>query len=79
MSVVDCSLTSVNKICAENNVKNYPEFVFYHAWQQNSIGIKKESVKSSNEQFMRATIDFIELQRHWPTNWPVLSPYTYKF
>jgi hypothetical protein len=78
-SVVDCSLTSINKICIDNNIKNYPEFVFYHAWQEKSTGRKKESFKSSNDQFMRATIDFMELQRHWPSNWPILSPFTYAY
>ena len=76
LAVVDCNETSLLEICDFNRIKTYPEFVFFHAWQQRAVGIKKENVSLSNEQFMISTIDFFEKQRHWPLEWPSLAAYT---
>ena len=69
----------MNTVCEKMNITSFPIFKLYHAKTQRFEGINKESEKSRSEQFMRATIDFIEHQRHPPREWPNLSPYKYEF
>jgi hypothetical protein len=70
--------TIINRVCHKMNLSVYPVFKLYHAKTHRLEGIDKESEESRSEQFMKATIDFIEHQRHPPREWPSLYPYTYE-
>ena len=65
-----------NEICWSNAVLMYPMFMLYHARTRSILGVRKETLDSRSEQFMKTTIHFLENQRHPPTAWPKLLPYT---
>lgn len=77
VAAIDCAFDINDKICWENNILEFPQFRFYHARTENKIGVRKEDENSRSEKFMRATIDFIEKQRHPPRDWPRLTSYMY--
>ena len=79
VAALDCVFEDewVNEICDGNDVDEYPQFRLYPARETNIKGLKAESEKSRTEDFMKTVINYIEIQRHPPKEWPKLQEFKY--
>ena len=78
VAALDCVLENQweNEICDDNGVNWYPQIRIFGVKAKNVTGATIGNEKTSVDEFMKNVIDYLELLRHPPREWPLLFPFT---
>jgi hypothetical protein len=75
VAAIDCGDARNFLICNTNQVREYPVFRWFPAYNQAQRGTVACNETSSMQKFMRNAINFLESEPNPPDHWPYLTSY----